>query len=715
MLVYLVSIFLSALLLFQVQPMIAKYILPWFGGITAVWSTVMLFFQVLLTGGYAYGHYLVGRIKTGRQWKVHVALLAASALIMLGLAFVWASPITPPASWKPQTVDNPIGHIFLLLAISIGLPYFMLSTNSPLMQAWFARRFPGIVPYRLYSLSNFGSLLALVTYPVLVEPFLALKAQGWMWSGLYLVFACVAGYAAFTTHKAGAQVAVYKAGAPAATHNTGLQSAPAQAPLETAAPGRPRLGLILLWIALAATASILLLAVTNQITQEVAPIPFLWIVPLVIYLFSFMLAFENERWYQRLPFTFLLLAATAGYIYIVIQPYTNYLLQLGLFAVLLFAVFMVCHGELYRLRPHPAHLTMFYLMVSIGGAAGGLFVTFVAPLIFNGYWELHYGLALAWLLLTVMTFVRPTPIRRPKLKFAFDLLVGGAAVIVLVVTIFLVRGPLSNALLSERNFYGVLRVRQSDIGNGDQVYTLMHGITLHGFEYLDVTRRDIPAGYYSETSGVGLALLNHPKRGSGMQVGVLGEGAGMLAAYGQTGDSYRFYEINPEVVSLAAGQGGYFTYLKDSAAQVSVALGDARISLERELAEGFALRFDVLVLDVFSSDSIPVHLLTRQAFQVYLDRLAPGGIIAVHITNKHLDLVPVLWQDAQAFKLKMLLVQTEGDVAHGIFTTRWVLLAQDPAVLENEAILKYADPLEGYSTKVSLWTDDYSNLFQILK
>lgn len=695
--VYLTSIFLSALLLFQIQPMIAKYILPWFGGSTAVWSTVMLFFQVLLTGGYAYGHYLVRRVSPKRQWKVHTALLSISALIMLGLALAWASPITPPVSLKPNTVANPIGHIFLLLTISIGLPYFMLSTNSPLMQAWFNRRFPGLIPYRLYALSNFGSLLGLASYPVLIEPFLALQTQGWLWSVMYLLFAGLASYAAFASSKVRASAGMTKA------------------PTEDVVASRPRVGIILLWVALAATASTLLLAVTNEITQEVASIPFLWIAPLTIYLISFILAFENERWYQRIPFTFLLFLATAGFIYIVIHPYTNYMMQLALFAVLLFACFMVCHGELYRLRPHASNLTMFYLMVSIGGAVGGLFVNFVAPLIFNGYFELHYGLALVWLLLGVMVFVRPTTIRRLKLKFAFDLLVGGTGVTVLLMTVFLVQGIYSGALLAERNFYGVLRVWQSDIGNGEQIYTLMHGITLHGFQYLDPAKRYLHAGYYTETSGVGLAILNHPKRGHGMQVAVLGEGAGMLAAYGQPGDSYQFFEINPEVSALAEGQGGYFSYLKDSEAQISEVMGDARISLEREMADGENRNYDILALDVFSGDSIPVHLLTKQAFQVYLENLSPQGIIAVHITNNHLDLFPVLWRISQAFNLNLLLVKTDEDIENGIFATRWVLLSNDSGVLANQAILKYADPLDGYSTRVSLWTDDYSNLFQILK
>lgn len=677
--------------------MIAKYILPWFGGITTVWSTVMLFFQVLLTGGYAYGHYLIGRIKGGRQWKVHSALLAVSVGLILVLAVIWASPITPPASWKPQTESNPIWQIFLLLAISIGLPYFMLSTNSPLMQAWFNRAFPGKSPYRLYALSNFGSLLALVTYPIIVEPLLALRWQGWMWSCLYITFAGLAAFAAFSSRKS---AVIETENVPATANTREITS--------------PKTSEIVLWIALSATASVMLLAVTNQITQEVASFPFLWILPLTIYLLSFILAFESERWYSRIPYTALLFLASVGFIYTIAHPGMNYLIELGIFAVLMFACFMICHGELYRLRPNPSHLTMFYLMVSIGGAIGGIFVNFVAPVIFNGYWEMNYGLAFVWILLMVMTFIRPTPITHHRVKFIFDLMIGIFSVCLLIVTVFLVKGLYSNALVAERNFYGVLRVNQSDLGNGEKVYTLVHGITNHGIQMIDPGKRDIPVGYYTEKSGVALAILNNPNYGHGMKVGVLGLGIGTLAAYGQTGDEYRFYEINPAVIDLAEGDGGYFTFLKDSKAESTVVLGDARISLEHELAEGQRDQFDVLVLDAFNSDSIPIHLLTEEAFGLYLQQLGAEGIIAAHISNRHLDLLPVVRQLAQHFNLSMTVITTPVNAAQGVFATKWVLLSRDPALLENPAITRYADPMTDISTKVRLWTDDYSNLFQIL-
>jgi len=314
-----------------------------------------------------------------------------------------------------------------------------------------------------------------------------------------------------------------------------------------------------------------------------------------------------------------------------------------------------------------------------------------------------------------MTFVQPTPIKRQRLRFVFDLLVGGAAVCMLIGTIVIVNGSYTNSLEAERNYYGILRVRRAEIGNNQQVYSLTHGITSHGTQFIDPAKRQIATSYFNEKSGVGRAILNHPNYGQGMKVGVLGLGIGILSTHGQPGDDYRFYEINPAVVDLAEGKGGYFSFLKDSKAKVTVVLGDARISLERELAEGQRPKFDVLVLDVFNSDSIPVHLLTREAYDLYLQHLAGDGVLAAQISNKHLDLLPVVWQLARHFNLNLVVISTEADPANGVFASRWALMSLDPAMLETPAILNFADSLTDYSTKVKLWTDDYSNLFQILR
>ncbi|MEZ0394951.1 MAG: fused MFS/spermidine synthase [Anaerolineales bacterium] len=693
-----ICIFLSAFLLFQVQPMIGRYILPWFGGTPAVWSTVMLFFQVLLTGGYAYANWL---IRPGRRREVvHLVLLGISAALMIGLGLTWKSPITPSAAWKPAVNVFPVWEIFKLLVISVGLPYFLLSSNSPLMQAWFHRRFPARTAYRLYALSNLGSFLALVSYPVLIEPRLRLSEQGWMWSLLYLVYAGLAGYGALRALR-GEQAA-------------GAEERPAAS--AEAAP-RPAGRLYLLWILLAATASILLLAVTSHITQEVAVIPFLWVLPLTIYLLTFILAFSGEGWYARQWFLVLMFVATLLYGWALVSVETlSILVQIAIYSFILFVGCMVCHGELYRLRPHPAHLTSFYLMVSIGGALGGIFINFAAPFIFEGYWEMPLGFLLCWLLFLAVMVMRPEPIRWRAVFLLNQVLVFSAILIAGALAFQYIRADLKGSLYAERNFYGVVRVRpeaEQEGGLPDRII-LIHGITIHGAQFLDPQRRDQPTMYFSETSGAGVALRNYPRPERGLRVGVLGLGIGTLAAYGQPGDVFRFYEINPAVISLAEGQGGYFTFLQDSPAAIEIVPGDARLSLEAELAGGGSQEYDLLILDVFSSDSIPVHLLDVEAFELYLRHLQPEGMLLVHISNRHLDLVPVVWTLADHFDLAFALIDDPGG-RPAVSRSLWVLLARDPALLQAPAIQARITPMEGYTSSIRLWTDDYSNLFQILK
>ncbi len=695
MVYFILCIFLSAFLIFQVQPMIAKYILPWFGGAPAVWSTVQMFFQVLLTGGYAYAAW-VGRPGRRRE-KWHILLLGLSTLAVLALGVLWRSPITPGADLKPASGSPPVLEILKLLAVSVGLPYFLLASNSPLMQAWFHRLFPQKTAYRLYALSNIGSLLGLVTYPLLVEPNLSLPGQGWTWSLLYFGYAGLAAWGAFRS----------------------LRAAPLPGPDPTPAAPDPAPHLrwqdSALWISLPAAASILFLATTSHITQEVAVIPFLWVLPLTIYLFSFILAFAGEGWYSRQVFLALLFVSTilAGWA-LGRSESLAIGLQIGIYSLALFAACMVCHGELYRLRPHPARLTLFYLLVSVGGALGGIFITFAAPSLFRGYWELPLGFALCWLLFLLVTLRRPEPGRRWRFVLNSVLLLS-ALVFSGVRAFQFIQADLTSSLLVERNFYGVVRVKSLGAeGWSSQRYALVHGITIHGFQYVEASKRGLPTAYFSETSGGGLAILNHPRRGQGMRVGVLGLGIGTLAAYGQEGDVYRFYEINPQVIELAEGQGGYFSFLSDSAAEVEIVLGDARLSLEQELEAGRPQGYDVLALDVFSSDSIPAHLLNREAFALYLEHLAPDGILAVHISNRHLDLLPVVWPLADAFNLARAVISDPGDYEQR-FPSLWVLLASDPALLADPEIASRAKNMDGYTSSLRLWTDDYSNLIQILK
>ncbi len=678
MVLFSLSIFLSSFLLFQIQPLLGKFILPWFGGTPAVWSTAMLFFQVLLTGGYAYAYWLVKRPKQG--W-VHILLLGITIALLTALGLVWSSPITPSADMRPADVSFPVFKIFLLLTVSVGLPYFVLAANGPLMQAWFSRVFPQQSYARLYALSNVGSLLGLLAYPILIEPSLTLVQQGWAWTGGFTLFTLLAGVLGYQARVEGSAVIV-----------------------KVSTTEKPSRSMRILWIILSGTASLFLLAVTNQISQEVAVIPFLWIVPLAIYLLSFILAFSDSRIYELRIFTLLFVVASVATLWNLFgKDSLNVLVQIAIYNLLLFLACMICHSELYLLRPHANHLTSFYLMVSLGGAFGGIFVNLIAPFIFIRYSEFH----LAWLLTIMLLVLKLLP--RTFAHLHHQARAMSLAFLIGVVLLSLGLGLYKNDLFVERNFYGVIHVQKQ----GSNVNTLLHGVTIHGLQYLNDRAR--PTTYYVEKSGIGLLLLNHPQRGRGMRVGVLGLGVGTLAAYGQEDDVYRFYEINPAIVRLAEGEDGYFTFLNDSKSDIEVIVGDARISLEQELASGRPQNFDVLVLDTFSSDSIPVHLVTKQAFAFYLKHLADDGIIAAHISNRHLDLRPVFWQLAQEFDLAIVQVNKAPSQAENDFPSEWILLARDPALLKIPEIKSQAISFEGYATSIKLWTDDYSNLFQILR
>ena len=679
MILFSLSIFISAFLLFQIQPMIGKLILPWFGGTPAVWSTAMLFFQVLLTGGYAYAYWLVKRPKQG--W-IHLAVLGGTIAILTTLGLVWSSPITPPANIHFAMTGLPVLDVFLILAASVGLPYFVLAANGPLMQAWYSRIFPERSYARLYALSNIGSLLGLLAYPLFVEPAFSVFYQGWGWAIVFFVFSVIVGILSWRTRNKP------EFGGSALRTET------------------PALALHVLWILLSGTASLFLLSVTNQVSQEVAVIPFLWILPLGVYLLSFVLAFSDSRWYERRIYALLFSLVSVAMLWVLTETESlNVLVQIIVYNLLLFLACMICHGELYRLRPQADHLTSFYLMVSLGGAAGGLFVNLAAPYLFSGYWEFYLG----WLLVVVFLVALLWPGLHSRMERQAQIMVAAFVLGTVLLALGLNRedGP----LFVERNFYGVIRVFDWD----GEANSMVHGVTVHGLQFLDDRSRPRPTTYYVEDSGVGLLLLNHPRRGHGLRVGVLGLGAGTLAAYGETGDLYRFYEINPTVVQLAEGAGGYFSFLSDSRAEVVTVTGDARISLEQELAKGQRQDFDVLVLDTFSSDSIPVHLVTREAFALYLEHLAKDGVIAAHISNRHLDLRPILWLMAQEYDLSMIQIDRPASGGDNGFPSSWVLLARDSSLLEIPAIKSHSADFESYVTAIKPWTDDYSNLFQILK
>jgi len=683
---YAAAIFLGAFLLFQVQPLLAKAILPWFGGVPAVWTTCLLFFQSLLLGGYLYAHLLTTRLRLRAQAAVHCALLLAS------LAFL---NILPSDYWRPDGPGQPAWRILLLLAANIGVPYLLLSATSPLMQAWFRTAAPGSSPYRLYALSNAGSLLALLSYPFVFEPLLKLKTQAFLWGGLYAAFAAACAWCALPF--------------------LGSRAAAAAPAPERGGGRKPAAGELALWLALAACGSALLMAVTNQLTQNVASAPFLWVLPLALYLLSFILCFEGDRWYSRGTWTLFLAAAFAGTCYLLREGVEAPLsLQVLMHSLVLFIACMVCHGELAARRPAPRYLTSFYLLVSAGGALGGLLVAVAAPLLLDGPWEYH----LAWAGAASLTVYLLAAGKDSQLRS-----LPGAAAWGLLLVLY---GGLLTVLYRHyqdenlarvamvRNFYGTLNVYESECG-GAPTRTLMHGQIEHGFQFAEGdSRRRQPVSYYAPATGVGIAVQILRRRAEGekrpLRLGLVGLGAGIMAAWGKPGDRFVFYEINPLVLRLARE---HFSYLDDSEAAVDTVLGDARVSLQREAGAG-ARPLDLLVLDAFSGDSIPLHLLTAEAFDTYFKRLRPGGVLAVHISNRFVDLQPLLRGLAMRTGKRAVLMENSEDESTGAAVSEWVLLtAEKDFLLEPLVSTGAADWAAGREPLV--FTDQYSNLFRLLK
>ena len=676
----LLTVFVGAFLLFAVEPLIAKMILPWFGGSAEVWIVCLLFFQVALLAGYLYAHLLTARLDAARQWRVHLTLLALSLVFL---------PIVPAERWKPEGGEDPLSLILALLTSTIGLPFLLLASTGPLLQAWLSRspREPSAGPhavYRLYALSNIGSLLALVLYPVWIEPWLPTRMQAWSWSVLYCVFVVLSAAAAWTYRNT-----VVQADSPAALDQP-----------------RPSLGARALWFLLAAAPSAMLLATTHYMLLNIAAIPLLWVVPLALYLMSFIVAFDHPRWFYR-PLWYPLFGLLAGTMIFVLGVLFTFSAgtQLAFFGAGLFVCCMVCHGELAALKPPTQYLTSFYLIVALGGAAGGLFVALIAPSVFNADFDLPLVLpALALLVLIVAWPHLPrgmtAPVRWTVLLaalYAWGYVSGTMAV--------RVYREFAGNLYAGRNFYGSLSVSLIPSGQivGEQLQ-LLNGNIVHGREFTAPAKRCEPTSYYGRETGIGVALQELGKDGP-LKVGVIGLGAGTIAGYGRSGDVYRFYEINPLVRQLATT---VFHYLS-CPAQSSVVIGDARLSLEREAPQ----QFDVLAVDAFISDAIPVHLLTMEAFQLYWRHLKPDGVLAVHVSNRYVDLQPIVALAAQQSAKTARLIDSGDDLASAVGSATWVLVTSRPGFFER--------PMALTSTAIKLdktirpWTDDYSNLWQLLK
>ncbi len=688
-----VTIFVSAFLLFQVQLILGKYLLPWFGGTAAVWTTSLVFFQLLLFAGYGYAHWLVTRISARAQALIHLVLLLGAGFLLALLWRIWQAPILASAKWRSSAAGDPTFQVLTILLISSGIPFFVLSATGPLLQAWFHRVQPDRVPYRLYALSNLGSALGLLAYPFFEEPLLGLRTQARLWAVGFFIFLAFCALTAWLTRRA-----------PQAHSRINLKDDGA-----VSRPGiRPRLA----WLGIAACASLLMVATSGEICHDVAPLPLLWVAPLFLYLLTFVLCFQSEGWYARKIFAPLLIVATGLACYALATGFRPAgLLEIGIYNLALFAGCMVCHGELARMKPAPQHLTSFFLFLSAGGALGGIFAAIVAPRIFRGYWEYHLAL---WGSSAVLIFctLRRADGRVPRATVRASAC-GALAVLAVVLAAAAVL-PDRGAVEVTRNFYGVLRVAWDQDFPAQHILELYNGNIVHGAQFMDPDRRDTPA-FYGTESGIGVAILQHPRHAEaapgGFRLGVVGLGSGAMAAFAHAGDCLRFYEINPGMVRIAHGPAAPFTYLRNSRAQVDVVLGDARISLEDELRRGVPQQFDVLAIDAFHSDAVPVHLLTREAFAVYLQHLrGPESILAVNVTGFHLELAPVVLRLANEFGMHAIYHRGWDDPQ--IYSTDWMLLTRDP---QAAARLAMADNASGRLRSGPLWTDDASDLLRVIR
>lgn len=798
MLIYALTIFISAFLLFQVQPMIAKIILPWFGGGAAVWSACLMFFQMALLLGYLYSHAVTKWLAPRAQTILHTVLLLAAL----------AMPVMPGAQWKPADEKEPLLRIVLLLSATVGLPYLMLSTTGPLLQAWYTRASGGKVPYRLFALSNFGSFLALLSFPFVFEPRLTSTEQTTVWHVAFGVFAVLAIYTGWNMVRA----------IPAGDQTAVAESTEAVQPI--------RFGRLMLWIALAACASVLLLAISSHLTQNVAPMPFLWVLPLSIYLLTFILAFESETIYTRGTFLPLLAASLGIAAYLLSEDNRDGFGPIYMWSVILFVCCMVCHGELALQKPHPKQLTLFFLMVSVGGALGGLFVAMIAPVVFVGYFELAVGLGMCGLLaaylvwtempdtwrhsqgwavtgLTVVVFTQLwyhwktytdtfssyamfaiamtftfavaasatwiEVVKKPEAGSSWMLrMVWAAPLLANLIRLAIPPAPeegliqfclltaacsatglllcwnrgeegrltigslrTASAFLGVilvahlayyqhwnltgyrylvRNFYGGLKVRD-EVGTEGTTdnRALVHGTINHGSQLLDANRRREATSYYSPKSGFGRAMRTFQERSGNVRVGITGLGAGVTASFCRAGDYFRFYELNPVVRDIATT---WFTFYNDCPGDKDIYLGDGRLALERQQSQ----QFDLLAMDAFSSDSVPVHLLTKEAFALYEKHLKPGGVLAINISNRYLNLEPVVTRNARDFGMTAALVEDDAKGADYYSSTSWMLCTKDKAFFSS-ALFKddknVTFPAD--DAKVRQWTDGYSNLFQIMK
>jgi SAM-dependent methyltransferase len=658
------TIFLSAFLLFSLEPLLAKRILPWFGGSAAVWSTCLVFYQVALLVGYLYARMLTRHLPDRVQSVIHIALLLGSLAVL---------PVGPQEWWKPSGQGDPFWRILVMLTATVGLPFAALSATSPLLQHWLAQT-GDKTPFRLFAVSNFASLAALISYPVLIEPFLDIHSQVLGWSVLYAAFAILCARVAWNSRTARLSIRQFKAAGTPFSSVRGLY-----------------------WLALSACGSMLLLSITNHVTKNVAPFPFLWVLPLAIYLVTFILAFRGAEAYKATRWRACLVPALLALGFSVHNISFSERLLLPVFLIGLFVCCYFCHGELARSRPDAEDLTGFYVMLSVGGAIGAVFVGLIAPYLFAGIYELPLALVLTSLLALLLTW-------RNGQNQSRALWIAMTCLMALVFRAD-VKQYHEHTVALVRNFYGSLRVVEPPDDPRERQRTFFHGTIEHGMQFLLPDRRSRATTYYGPDSGAGIVLGRC--LGGNRRIGIVGLGVGTLAAYGKPGDTFVFYEINPEVIEIANSK---FTFLGDSRASVSTVPGDARLSLEHEIAPPY----DALVLDAFSGDAIPFHLLTREAIGLYLRHLKPDGVLAFHLTNRFLDLPPVVKQLADEIGYRSVLVTNPEDRSHLVFGSSWMLVTKNQSVLDEPTVRAETTPIS-VRTNLRPWTDGSNNLFEVLK
>ncbi|MCC9644606.1 fused MFS/spermidine synthase [Rhodopirellula sp. JC740] len=671
---------LGAFLVFQVQPVISKCVLPWFGGTPAVWTTCLLFFQVLLFGGYLYAHCLRRFFSPTLQGIIHLSLLCAAA---------WSLPIAPSDAWKPIGTEDPTFTLLWLLTAHVALPYFVLSSTGPLVQAWLSYENQSDSVYRLYALSNVGSLVALLSYPFVVEPLLSVEQQSIVWSLAFYGFVIIDGWLAISLLGRRRRK----------PNSSDLKSVEASVASGQSVPMTD--GMV--WIGLPALASVMLLVVTSHVCQDIAVMPFLWVLPLSLYLLSFIVSFDSPAWYRPK-----LIAAATGLAFVAIQVKGWFPggwqmpVEALAYLVVLFGVCLLCHGETAARKPSTHRLTLYYAMISAGGAIGGIVVALICPMVFQDYRELPLAMALS-IGVVAVTFLASrswltTQCDWRMSKGIMGLIVGIIGLTAVVTTLT----SRKDTIDQRRNFFGVLRVEN----DADRIQ-LVHGNTIHGIQLHGELSRT-PTSYFGYSSGVGRLIKAMQSEQPQMRIGVIGLGCGVLAAYGREGDSMDMYEINPDVLAIAEE---HFTFLKDCPAEVQHHIGDGRLLLERQTEK----RFDLLILDAFSSDAIPAHLLTLEAMQLYRQRLAKDGVLAIHVSNNHLDLVPLTHRLSQSIGFESRLIQN--DHRDQVYTrpSRWVIASdRGDGFWEADTLSVAQVPDQESLRDAPLWTDQHHNLASVL-